>query len=738
MKSKIILISIILICFSNLTGYPQTRPRVGLVLSGGGAKGIAHIGVIKVLEEAGIKVDYIGGASMGSIIGGLYATNYNADSLIMIARSLDWMVFFNNETDRDNLSFREKEEQDRYLLTLPANNFKITLPASLSSGQNVSDILSKLLWPYLTVTDFNQLPVPILCVATNFENGSPVVLDHGYLPDAILASMSIPSLFKPAYIDSTYLIDGGVSDNFPVEAVKAKNMDIIIGVTLGSRENEQYKPGSIGSILFQTTFVQARNVRVKNEELCNILIAPDFNTYNAVSYSDVDSMIAIGERAARVHITELKALADTLNKYRNENERFIAKPQTEYSVEDVEVKGAYKINEGIVMGLLELPIPGTIKKETIEHSVKRTYGSRFFSKVTYQIIPKKTDNKLIIHIDEKPTQLFQFGARYDNDFKAGLLLNFTQRHALIKGSRLSFDAIVSSYQHYRLEYLITSGWNTRHPNKKLDLNWKPDYGISMAISMLDPFIYDSVGNIDSSFLYIQYNPKIFFTSKLGSNLNLTVGSEFQYAGNRPSIFGDPFIKQTTKTIKFYNEFKYDSFDDKWFPKSGTQLDAGIEYGIVLNGGSIEDNSFFRYYFIHQHSQKITRKLNFITKIYFISIQGEVYPWDNQVFLGGINNTHTNFTIVPLLGHDLFEMTTRNTLVLRADFQWNLIGDHYLTTKFNIGKKGNYFEDLFTSDDYLPGIGFTYSYKSLIGPLEVSIMKTENRDFKGFLSLGFWF
>jgi NTE family protein len=722
--------------FQNL--YPQERPKVGLVLSGGGAKGLAHIGVIKVLEEYGIHVDYIGGASMGSIIGSLYSLGYNADSLSEIARNLNWLSFFSNETERNKLSFREKEERDRYMLALPAQRFRVQLPASLSSGQNVSDMLSTLMWPYLTVQDFSQLPIPFLSVATNFENGNPVVIDHGYLPDAVLASMSIPSLFTPVYIDSMYLIDGGASDNFPVEALKNRNIDIIIGVNLGEQDSVRYKPGSIGSILFQTTFVRSRNVRKRNESLCDILITPDFKSYNAVSYSDIDSMIAIGERAARLHINQLIALTDSLRQFDSPTDIGSVIPKPEYKIDHIEITGIKKINKGIVMGLLELNVPGTITREHLQKSIKRTFGSQFFTKVTYQIKENNGSNSLIIKTDEKPSQLFQFGVHYDNDFKAGLLLNFTQRHAFMKGSRLTIDAIISTYQRYKLEYAITTGWNDRNPNRKLDLNWTPDIGFSMSVNMLDPFIYDSLGEVDSSFLYIQYNPEIFFITKLGSNLNLTLGAEYQYSGNRPDIFGDPFIKKTTNTVKVLNGIRYDSFDDAWFPTSGTQIDAGIEYGIMLKEDSINDNDFYRYYLTWQHSLKITRKINLITKFYTVSIQGSDYPWDNQVFLGGINNTRTNLTVVPFLGHDLFEVTTKNVIVLRADLQWNFYGNHYLIGKYNIGKKGTYYDDLFTENGYFAGGGITYAYKSLAGPIELTFMKAKNRDYKGFLSVGFWF
>jgi len=136
--------------------------------------------------------------------------------------------------------------------------------------------------------------------------------------------------------------------------------------------------------------------------------------------------------------------------------------------------------------------------------------------------------------------------------------------------------------------------------------------------------------------------------------------------------------------------------------------------------------------------KINRKINLITKLYTVSIQGKVYPWDNQVFLGGINNTHTNLTVIPFLGHDLLEVTAKNAAVLRADLQFNFYGNHYLIGKYNVGKTGMYFEDMYKEEGYFAGVGITYAYKSPAGPIELTFMKAKNRDFKGFLNIGFWF
>jgi hypothetical protein len=322
--------------------------------------------------------------------------------------------------------------------------------------------------------------------------------------------------------------------------------------------------------------------------------------------------------------------------------------------------------------------------------------------------------------------------------KPDLLLNYTQRHALIKGSRLTLDAIISSYQRYKLEYAITTGWNDYRTNYIPDLNWTPDFGISMTISMFDPFIYDSLGEVDSSFLYIQYNPVLYFTTKLGNNFNFTLGTEYQYSGNRPDIFGDPFIKKTSQTFKIFNGIRFDSFDDAWFPGKGAQLDARFEYGKMLNQDSASSGIFFRYLLNYQQSIRFSRKINLIAKLYTVSVQGSNYPWDNQAFMGGINNTRTNLAITPFLGYNIFEITSKNVIVLRGDLQWNFYGSHYLIGKYNYGRKGTYFEDLFNEKDYLSGWGITYAYKSLAGPIELTFMKAEDREFKGFLSVGFWF
>ena len=204
------------------------------MLSGGGAKGLAHIGVLKVLEEAGVRIDYIGGTSMGAIVGAMYSAGYSAQELDSIFQQLDFDKLIQDKTSRRAKSLHERYLYDRYTVALPFNNFKVGFPRSVSKGQNIYNEFVKLLYPISDTYDFSKLSIPFLCVATDIETGGEVLLESGFLPKAIMASGSFPSLFDLIEIDGKLLTDGGIVNNYPIDEVKAKGMDIIIRVDVQS------------------------------------------------------------------------------------------------------------------------------------------------------------------------------------------------------------------------------------------------------------------------------------------------------------------------------------------------------------------------------------------------------------------------------------------------------------------------------------------------------------------------
>ena len=204
--------------------------KVGLVLSGGGAKGLAHIGVLKEIEAAGIEIDYIGGTSMGAIIGGLYASGYNAHQLDSIFESVDFEKLIQDDLPRSAQSFYERADRERYAIALPFEHFKVSFPSALSKGQNIYNLFTQLTHHVKETDDFAALDIPFFCVATDAEKGQAIILDKGCLPEAITASGALPSLFSPVLLDDRVLIDGGVVNNYPVEELRKRGANFIIGV----------------------------------------------------------------------------------------------------------------------------------------------------------------------------------------------------------------------------------------------------------------------------------------------------------------------------------------------------------------------------------------------------------------------------------------------------------------------------------------------------------------------------
>ena len=232
-----------------------TRPKVAVVLSGGAAKGIAHIGVLKVLEEAGIQPDIITGTSMGSIIGGMYALGYRADTLEKLILALDWSEVLSDEIPLEKVNFEEKPYFKNHLLELTFQNGHIQAPTGLIYGQQVELLLSRLALPAYTIEKFEDYPIPFQCVAADIAEGEPVILDEGYLPTALRSSMSIPTMFTPIAKDSLLLIDGGLIRNFPVEEAVDMGADIVIGVYTGWKQAELEDLGDLSNIMLQSAFL---------------------------------------------------------------------------------------------------------------------------------------------------------------------------------------------------------------------------------------------------------------------------------------------------------------------------------------------------------------------------------------------------------------------------------------------------------------------------------------------------
>ena len=280
--------------------HAQKQPKVGLVLSGGGAKGFAHIGVIKELEKAGVQVDYVAGTSMGAIVGAMYAAGYSADQINYLVDNTDFSGILQDIIPRRDKPYFQKAYQEKHAISLPINlkEGSVGLPLGLSRGQNALNLLTQVFAPVQEVEDFKLLPIPFFCIATDIETGDEVVLEKGSLPLAVRASASFPTLLNPVEIDDKILVDGGVVDNFPVDKMKEKGVDIIIGVNVQGQLYNRNELSSVSSILSQIISFKIYEKVDEQVKLVNIYIRPKVADYGVTSFEDKDEILAEGVKAA--------------------------------------------------------------------------------------------------------------------------------------------------------------------------------------------------------------------------------------------------------------------------------------------------------------------------------------------------------------------------------------------------------------------------------------------------------
>ena len=288
--------------------------KVGLVLSGGGAKGLAHIGVLKEIEAAGIKIDYIGGTSMGAIIGGLYASGYNAHQLDSIFEAVNFDKLIQDDLPRSARSFYERADAEKYAISLPFDHFKISFPSALSKGQNIYNLFTELTHHVQEVNDFSKLEIPFFCIATDAEKGQAIVLDQGCLPEAITASGALPSLFSPVILDDKILIDGGVVNNYPVEELRRRGANFIIGVDVQDDLRGKSELKSAPEMLLQINNYRTIEAMKHKVAQTDIYIKPNIAGFTVVDFDKGAAIIKGGEEKAKEYDSDFRALVQLQQK----------------------------------------------------------------------------------------------------------------------------------------------------------------------------------------------------------------------------------------------------------------------------------------------------------------------------------------------------------------------------------------------------------------------------------------
>jgi len=697
--------------------------KIGLVLSGGGAKCLAQIGALKVIEESGVQIDYIGGTSMGAIIAAMYSLGYSASEIEEYLGAVNWDALLTNEIPRNRLSFFDRKADSRYILTFPIDSAGVQIPRGVNFAQYIMKELSTITqqsYPYL---DFAELPIPFYCVATNLETGQPRVFEDGRLIDALRASSAFPSLFTPYLFEDSLYIDGGVVMNYPVQVMAQKDVDFIIGVDMQDYLNDREELNSVARVLEQTSaFLNSRN-KGQSEALSDIWITPKIPEAGITSFDIFDEIVAAGEAEAREHLEELKALASRDSGPFRIPEK--ATPQKEFFVKDIQVNGLNSLTTSFVMGKLRVREGKSCSIERLEKGLDQLYGTRYFKNIDYTLIPADTGYTLNINLREQDYfQSLKVGINYSDDYNAALLVNYTNRNLLFKNSRLSVDLALGDMPRGELSYFVDRGFI-------------PTLGIKLRTYRFRYQNYQNQVALNER-IYQDYSLDLFLQSTWRDAYALGAGLQIEDVNINQNFQVSDFERFQKGFINYYGFIDFDSFDDANFPRSGIQLNAHYRiiaeregFSVFREPSSVLDLSI-------RSATGIGDKWSLVTKFYGATTIGPGLDIPYQIHLGSMGQGYIN-SIQPFIGYRLMELSGRNVLFVRADVNYEAFKNHYFHFRTNFGKLEPTLEDIFASDILLDGYSLGYTYNSLVGPLEINVAGSTNHDaIYTYVRLGYWF
>ena len=719
MKKVLLFIFLLL----NTISYSQNKPKIGLVLSGGGAKGSAHIGVIRFLESKGIKPDYITGTSVGALIGGLYAMGYTVDELDHIVRTTDWDFLQTDLVSRENLLIGQGGKNQNAIISLPIEGFKPTISNGLYGGQNLITFLDILARKYNKDIDFDSLKIPFRCISTNIETGKIKVFKSGNIAKSIRSSMSIPSILTPYEIDGELYVDGGLVNNFPTDIIKEMGADIIIGVDVGAVLYKKEEIKTILQILDQSTsFYNARITEI-NKTLCDIYIRPDIKGIGALDFAYAKSIISRGYDAAKKVEPKIDSI---FAKYKLQ----AIKDTIKYGESDIKIdsivvytniKNSRKHSSAValIQGKVDIKTPNTLSISELSNKINKLFGSKFFHDITIDFETK--DSLRIMHINakEKTEDEFYIGGHFDNTYGIDILVGANFRNKLIYGSLLEFKVIAGQSPQLRIRYTTDRG-------KKLGIGTSMEYNNFIVNSYSEDAVY-------SKYNYHRLYWDLFIHSYFGNHSRAIIGAEASVFGLAPTQEISGLNTMYRNNYNLYFAYISDSWNDGYFPTKGNKTKLRTDL-ILDENGSILYSAWLKNNTIIPISKKFVFKVDAFIGIGSKGIDTTLYSF----YIGGQGNNRIQwYNAFP--GLRFLEKSNSNVAIISAGPRWNFAKNNFLTYKFAFGIDDYFTERLLIKPEHnYAGMSLTYGFKSMFGPMETSVDLSMNSKYASiFVSLGFW-
>ena len=781
-----VLLSISTIAYSQDTTSVKSRPKVGLVLSGGGAKGAAHIGVLKYIEEAGIPIDYIAGTSMGSIVGGMYALGYSSDEILNIISEVDWDRLISNQVERQRTSYSSKAKSRTELVTIPfsvstdkqelqTRSFKNSLPDGIVSGDNLINLFNSLSVGYSDPVKFDELPIPFLCIATNVLNGEADVLDRGIFAKSIRASMAIPILFDPVKIDDTLYADGGLVNNFPAEQCRAMGADYVIGVSMSP--GLESDPDNLTSVFSQVK--QLKEIITDKEfenyhKMCDIFISPDLKGVGMLSF-DAESVARITESGyeaaseCEAEFNELKKLVDAVPEVDEEDRPTSKKAlnilKHNVLISRIEMDGVEKDIEKWMRRKCTVKVGETVGKDDIDRSVSLYYGTGNYSSITYTLHEDSTIEDgyvLKFKFVENPPHDLGVGFRFDSQDMLSVLL-----HIGMNSNRMSgFKADISSK-------LGSNQWLNTNLSYGHMLYPRINFSYNFRNSELDAYDMDK---LQMNMKFLQHKLRLYLSENYSRTVSVGVGLEADFLTPRKVMYHQhDALEQDYKHVNTLGSFAYlhyDNLNKTNFPTRGVTGKVNFTWkDMLFTSKTTNTMSYGSVVFgFEGYLPVIEDRLVIIPQLYGSILFGKgasngasdswnpifagpvpTYPSMNNV-IGGTEMGRYIDQQLPFIGINKISLAFNNVGIARLDIRARLFKNHYLTTIFNYGRSSidmkNFFKERTELEwgdlyDYNAsnwwGAGIRYSIDTKMGPLSFDISSSNiSKNVNLYFSLGHYF
>jgi NTE family protein len=716
---RILLISI----FSIVIGIDlmAQRPKIGLVLSGGGAKGLAHIGVLKAIDQAGLKIDYVTGTSMGAIIGAMYAAGYSGDEIEKIARGMDWSELLSGKPLYKNVSIETRDDYENYALEVYFEGFRPKPFTGFIEPQEFWLKASEIFFPVHDIKDFHDFSIPFQCVATDLSNGKAVVLSNGDIVRAIRSSMAIPGVFSAVDYEETKLVDGGIVRNFPVRDVVKMGADYVIGVNLFGGLSHSDNIKTVFDVVYQITNYRDAEDLIKEKQICDMIVEPPISQFSAASFESSDTIINIGISTGNEFLPLFQQLAETQAAYGEEAtvEKHRLPSRNSVVINNIDYQELKRSSLSLLKHNLNLRTGKSYSSKEINDAFRKAYSTGYYQNLHYEFESGDSSavNLKCIAV-ENPQNSLKIGISYHSFTNASLMMDYTLKNKLGERSLSEGKLLISEMPGFKVKHMQYFGRKFNHYVEA-----------SYLTSRFKIPVYNN-SSLQYQYSTVIFRPEINYGLIFTKDFEGRLGTGYEHIRFSPSIASGTVPKGYVENYFAKLELRFNTLNRKILPTSGVTFNTLSYIGFdrnyhVSNGSSIpdftpvKDETYYRFQGLVDGFVPIHSRVTFLGRIamaYSFNHNDLMY---NHFMFGGMYS-FTDYHI-PFVGFNEGQLFASSAAISQLGLQWRMYGELYALLRANVGIFNFKEINRRMTSEFYSGAAATIAYNFSSMPLEFSLM-----------------